>query len=64
MHSVSACKTGRLNPDCRAIRFVSSGRRVMVVVETIGWIRHGQLVKGKSIKVIAHDLKISRNPVR
>lgn len=36
----------------------------MLVAETIGRIRHEHLVKGKSIKVIPHDLKISRNPVR
>ena len=36
----------------------------MVVVETIGRIRREHLVKGKSIKEIARDLKISRNTVR
>jgi transposase len=36
----------------------------MLVVETIGRIRREHLVKGKSIKKIARDLKISRNTVR
>jgi transposase-like protein len=36
----------------------------MVVVETIGRIRREHLQKGKSIKEIARDLKISRNTVR
>ena len=33
----------------------------MLVVETIGRIRREHLGKGKSIKEIARDLKISRN---
>ena len=33
-------------------------------METIGRIRREHLVKGKSIKEIARDLKISRNTVR
>jgi transposase len=41
-----------------------SGWRAMLVVETIGRIRREHLVKGKSIKEIARDLKISRNTVR
>jgi transposase len=36
----------------------------MLFVETIGRIRREHLVKGKSIKEIARDLKISRNTVR
>ena len=36
----------------------------MLIVETIGRIRREHLVKGKSIKEIARDLKISRNTVR
>ena len=36
----------------------------MLVVETVGRIRREHLVKGKSIKEIARDLKISRNTVR
>jgi transposase len=36
----------------------------MLVVETIGRIRREHLVKGKSIKEIARDLKISRNTIR
>jgi len=33
-------------------------------VETIGRIRREHLVKGRSIKEIARDLKVSRNTVR
>ena len=33
-------------------------------METIGRIRREHLIKGKSIKEIARDLKISRNTVR
>jgi transposase len=36
----------------------------MLVVETIGRIRREHFAKGKSIKEIARDLKISRNTVR
>jgi transposase len=36
----------------------------MLIVETIGRIRREPLVKGKSIKEIARDLRISRNTVR
>ena len=36
----------------------------MLVVEMIGRIRREHLVKGKAIKQIARDLKISRNTVR
>ena len=36
----------------------------MLVVETIGRIRREHLVKGKSIKRIARELKLSRNTVR
>jgi AraC-like DNA-binding protein len=36
----------------------------MLVVETIGRIRREHLQKGKLIKEIARDLKISRNTVR
>jgi len=36
----------------------------MLVVETIGRIRRERLIKGKSIKEIARDLKVSRNTVR
>ena len=36
----------------------------MLVVETIGRIRREHLVKGKSNKEIARDLKVSRNTVR
>src|SRR6266513_71151 len=43
---------------------MASGWRGMLVVETIGRIRREHLVKGKSIKEIARELKISRNTVR
>jgi hypothetical protein len=36
----------------------------MVIVETIGRIRRDHLVKGKSIREIARDLKLSRNTAR
>jgi predicted transcriptional regulator len=36
----------------------------MLVVETIGRIRREHFVKGKTIKQIARDLKLSRNTVR
>src|SRR3974390_798678 len=36
----------------------------MLVVETIGRIRREHFVKGKTIKEIARDLKVSRNTVR
>src|SRR5512143_1939292 len=36
----------------------------MLVVETIGRLRREHFIKGKSIKEIARDLKVSRNTVR
>src|SRR5258708_11652475 len=36
----------------------------MLTVETIGRIRREHLIKGKTIKEIARDLKVSRNTVR
>ena len=36
----------------------------MVIVETIGRIRREHFVKGKTIREISRDLKISRNTVR
>ena len=36
----------------------------MVTVETIGRVRHAFLVKGKGIKQIARELRLSRNTVR
>jgi transposase len=36
----------------------------MLIVETIGRIRRDHLVRGKSIREIARDLKLSRNTVR
>jgi transposase len=41
-----------------------SGWRGMLVVETIGRIRREHSVKGKAIKEIARELKLSRNTVR
>jgi hypothetical protein len=36
----------------------------MLIVETVGRIRREHLVKGKSIREITRDLKVSRNTVR
>src|SRR6516165_3731494 len=36
----------------------------MLTVETIGRIRRERFIKGKTIKEIARDLKVSRNTVR
>jgi hypothetical protein len=36
----------------------------MLIVETVGRVRRDHFVKGKSIKEIARDLRISRNTVR
>jgi hypothetical protein len=36
----------------------------MLTVETIGRIRREHLLKGKTIKEIVRDLKVSRNTVR
>ena len=36
----------------------------MLTVETIGRIRRAHFIKGKTIKEIARDLKVSRNTVR
>ena len=36
----------------------------MLTVETIGQIRRERFLKGKTIKEIARDLKVSRNTVR
>src|ERR1044072_8604008 len=41
-----------------------SRRWGMLIVETIGRIRREHWVRGKSIKEIARDLKMSRNTVR
>src|SRR5204863_5190010 len=43
---------------------MASGCGGMLVVETIGRIRREYRIKGKSIKEIARDLKMSRNTVR
>src|SRR5229473_6683247 len=49
---------------CRLPAGDASGWRGMLVVETIGRIRREHFVKGRSIKEIARDLKVSRNTVR
>jgi len=36
----------------------------MLVVETVARIRREHFIKGKTIKEIARDLKVSRNTVR
>ena len=36
----------------------------MLVVETIGRIRRAHFIKGKSIKEIVRELRVSRNTVR
>ena len=36
----------------------------MLTVETIGRVRRERLVKGKTIREITRDLKLSRNTVR
>ena len=36
----------------------------MLTVETIGRIRREHFIKGKTIREIARDLKVSRNTVR
>jgi DNA-binding CsgD family transcriptional regulator len=36
----------------------------MLTVETVGKIRREHFIKGKTIKEIARDLKVSRNTVR
>jgi transposase len=42
----------------------SKRRGGMLTVETIGRIRREHFIKGKTIKEIARDLKVSRNTVR
>ena len=44
-----------------ACLLLTSRRWGMLTVETIGRIRRERLLKGKSIKEIARDLKVSRN---
>jgi transposase len=43
---------------------IRSERRGMLTVETIGRIRREPFLKGKTIKEITRDLKVSRNTVR
>src|SRR3974390_1091042 len=51
---------------CWAARFDSkaSGDGGRLTVETVGRIRREHFIKGKTIKEIARDLKVSRNTVR
>src|SRR5438067_11061623 len=50
---------------CRLTRLgTRAGGRGMLVVETIGRIRREHFVRGKSIKEIVRELKVSRNTVR
>src|SRR6202163_4448811 len=44
--------------------FKQAGGRGMLVVETIARIRREYFIKGKTIREIARDLKVSRNTVR
>jgi excisionase family DNA binding protein len=49
----------------QASRFDSkAGGQGMLVVETVARIRREHFIKGKTIKEIARDLKVSRNTVR
>jgi transposase len=50
--------------DCCAARFDSKRAEGMLTVETIGRVRRERLAKGKTIREIARDLKLSRNTVR
>src|SRR5471030_1932126 len=51
--------------SCWAARFDSeAGGGGMLTVETIGRIRREHFLKGKTIKEIARDLRVSRNTVR
>src|SRR4029453_5319982 len=48
-----------------AVRFdLERAVKGMLTVETIGRIRREHFLKGKTIKEIARDLKVSRNTVR
>jgi hypothetical protein len=40
------------------------GQQAKYIVETIGRIRREHFIKGKTIREIARDLKVSRNTVR
>ena len=46
------------------MRFASGGLRGMITVETISRVRHAFHVKGKGIKRISRELRLSRNTVR
>jgi len=48
----------------RCLLFIKRGRCGMITVETIGRIRREYFLKGKTIKEIARDLRVSRNTVR
>jgi hypothetical protein len=64
----SVCESAPIDahrhPEFWAARFGRGGRWAMLIVQTIGRIRREHLVKGKSIKEIVRDMKISRNTVR
>src|SRR3984957_8429511 len=49
---------------CCAACFVMKQVVGMLIVETIARIRREHFIKGKTIKEIARDLKVSRNTVR
>ena len=62
---VSASKVDRLNVGVmRCLLLVLSRRWGMLTVETIGRIRREHFLKGKTIKEIARDLRVSRNTIR
>src|SRR5688572_14429977 len=48
----------------RCLLWIEAGGGGMLTVETIGRIRREHFLKGKTIKEIARDLKVSRNTVR
>src|SRR5215217_5052302 len=48
----------------RCLLWIKAGGGGMLTVETIGRIRREHYLKGKTIKEIARDLKVSRNTVR
>src|SRR5215204_3943624 len=48
----------------RCLLWIKAGGGGMLTVETIGRIRREHFLKGKTIKEIARDLKVSRNTVR
>jgi len=61
-----ACNFAPTREDLKMVLCGCVGRseREMLTVETIGRVRHAFLVKGKGIKQIARELRLSRNTVR